>query len=259
MNEHNGAFSKFCILLNEQSSELARHSVTITCNICGSAQWSDMNGRIAVKCQSCGSLERTRAIKLIIDKLRIPSATSKILHLAPETGLLNYLSSVSPAGYEAVDYSPENFPSKKVRRFNIITDCSTLVENNYDLIIHSHVAEHIPCALAYMFFHLSRSLKRDGYHIFCLPLMAGHYEEDFGPLTEEEAFRRFGQGDHVRRFGIDDLDRHLGLIMRLEPHYSLSKYASEAEMDSCNIPPSERSGFNGSTIFVARKTDYLLQ
>lgn len=172
---------------------------------------------------------------------------------------MNYLSSISPEGYEAVDYNPENFPSKKVRRFDIITDSPNLVENHYDLIIHSHVAEHIPCTLAYMFFHLSRSLQPDGYHLFCLPLSAGHYEEDFGPLTEEEALRRFGQGDHVRRFGIDDLDRHLGLIMRLEPQYSLSKYASESEMDSCNIPPSERSGFNGSTIFVARKTDYLLQ
>lgn len=218
-----------------------------------------MNGRVGVRCASCGSLERTRALKLVLDHLKLPQANSTVLHFAPEAGLARCLSEASPSGYDGVDISPENFPNLKVRKFDIITDCPSLPSNHYDLILHSHVAEHIPCNLAFMFYHFSRALKPSGFHVFCIPIMSGHYDEYFGPLTSDEAVRRFGQNDHVRRFGIDDLHLHLGMIMKLKKQYDLSDYVQDKIMDEYNIPTKERSGLNSSTIFVTRKSDYLLQ
>nr|WP_145959117.1 class I SAM-dependent methyltransferase [Rhizobium sp. ACO-34A] len=229
------------------------------CNLCGSDHWRDMNGRIGVLCQKCGSLERTRAIKLVLDKVWQFSGDERILHIAPEKGLYDFFRTTAVKGYEPVDYDPESYAGLELDKFDLVADAPRLPYDCYDLIIHSHVLEHVRCNIAHVFFHLTRALKPNGLHIFCLPLMEGYYEEDLGPLSEGEALRRFGQSDHVRRFGIEDLDRHLGLILKIQSEYSLYDYADVTAIASSNIPPSERSGLNGSTVFVTRKSDYLLQ
>lgn len=233
--------------------------MTTVCNLCGSDQWGDMNGRVGVLCQGCGSLERTRAIKLVLDSVWQFSGAERILHVAPEKGLYDFFRTVAADGYEPVDYDPESYGGLTLKKFDLISDAPRLPSDSYDLIIHSHVLEHVRCNIAHMFFHLTRALKPDGLHIFCLPMMEGYYEEDLGPLAEDEALRRFGQSDHVRRFGINDLDRHLGLILKIKSEYSLQDHADDAAIAKFNIPHSERSGLNGSTIFVTRKSDYLLQ
>jgi phosphoglycolate phosphatase len=217
-----------------------------------------MNGRRLVRCASCDSLERTRAIKLILQRLGLPKPGHKILHLAPEKGLANWLLSINPDGYDPVDFNPALYPFVKTRRFDLASDASALPECHYDLIIHSHVLEHVPCGLAFIFFHLSRALTRDGSHIFSIPIMSGYYDEYSGPLSKDEAYRRFGQFDHVRRFGRQDIERRLGAIVNLDLDYSLYKYHGKDELDRCNIPESERSGLNGSTVFVLKKSDYKL-
>lgn len=235
-------------------------NLTTVCNLCGCDQWGDMNGRIGVLCQGCGSLERTRAIKLVLDNVWQFSGNERILHIAPEKGLYDFFRATTTSGYyEAVDYNPEGYAGLALNKFDLVADAPRLPSDCYDLIIHSHVREHVRCNIAHMFFHLTRALKPNGLHIFCLPLMEGYYEEDLGPLAEDEALRRFGQSDHVRRFGIKDLDRHLGLILKIQSEYSLYDYANETAIASSNIPRSERSGLNGSTVFVTRKSDYLLQ
>ncbi|WP_170990119.1 methyltransferase domain-containing protein [Aquamicrobium sp. LC103] len=228
------------------------------CNICGSNDWADMNGRSGVRCASCNSLERTRAIKLVLDRLNIPKPGDYILHFAPERGLAEYFARVSPGGYAPVDFDPSLYSKTDVTKFDLTTDGESLPSDHYDLIIHSHVLEHVPCNLAYVFHHLSRALKATGYHIFSVPLMRGHYDEYFGPLSSEEAVRRFGQHDHVRRFGLADISRHLGAIVRINKNYSLYEYADEETISHHNIPASQRSGLHSSTVFVTRKQDYLL-
>lgn len=229
------------------------------CNICGASDWKDQNGRIGVRCGSCGSVERTRATKLVLDHLRIPAKGSRVLHFAPERGLYRFFSDNVVNGYDPVDLSPENFSGMSVRRFDIVADSPSLKDNYYDLIVHSHVIEHIPCNLAYIFYHLSRALKPNGLHVFSAPFLSGHYDEYLGPLPKEESVRRFGQDDHIRKLGTDDTHLQLGLIMKLQARYTLSDYADEETMDACNIPISDRSGLNSSTVIVASKFDYLLR
>lgn len=231
----------------------------MNCNLCGGTEWIDMGNRKNVRCAQCGSLERTRAIGLFLDHFEIPKPGATIFHMAPERGLADYLKTKNPDHYDAVDIDPSRYPHTDVRRFDAVTDCASLKTDHYDLIIHSHVLEHIPCSIAYVLFHLSRALKPGGLHLFCVPILKGHYAEDFAPLTHEDATARFGQFDHLRRFSRDDIDKHLGQIMRINKNYSLYDTFDKETLDGANIPENERTGLKGSTIFVTGKEDYLLQ
>lgn len=230
-----------------------------TCNICGVQDWQDMNARKGVRCGNCKSLERTRALKLLLDHHKAPKAGATILHFAPERSLAEWIKTTNPGHYDMVDIAPERYKHSDVRRFDATTDCETLPDNHYDLIIHNHVLEHIPCNIAYMLFHLSRALKPDGFHVFSIPIMKGHYAEDFAPLTREEATERFGQFDHLRRFSRDDIHLHLAKLMNIDLEYSLYKTHDAETLDAANIPEHERTGLKGSTIFVTKKSDYLLR
>ncbi|MEL6506243.1 MAG: methyltransferase domain-containing protein [Pseudomonadota bacterium] len=218
-----------------------------------------MGQRKKVRCAHCGSLERTRAIGLFLDHFQMPGPDAKIFHMAPERGLAAFLRAKDPAHYDAVDIDPSRYPHTQVRPFDAVTDCAGLPSDYYDLIIHSHGLEHIPCSIAYVLFHLTRALKPGGLHLFCIPILKGHYSEDFAPLSDEEATARFGQFDHLRRFSRDDIDQHLGQIIRIDKNYSLYDTFDKNVLDDANIPENERTGLKGSTIFIARKEDYLLQ
>jgi SAM-dependent methyltransferase len=146
-----------------------------------------------------------------------------------------------------------------VRRFDLVAASPSLPDNHYDLILHSHVLEHVPCNIANVLLHLYRALKPNGLHVFCVPLAPGHYDEYLGPMSAEEATKRFGQSDHVRSFGVRNLDRHLGLLVNINPKPLLYDTFDKSTSDQRNIPESERAGLSGSTVFVTRKADFLLQ
>ena len=228
------------------------------CNLCGSTTWVDMNARRNAKCAQCDSLERTRAMALLLELHAWPPAGAKVLHFAPERGLTRWLQARNLGHYDAVDLNPKGYRHTAVRPFDLTKDGPTLPSDYYDLIVHSHVMEHVPCNLAYVFFHLHRALSANGKHAFCIPFLSGYYDEYYGPLSREEATFRFGQHDHVRRFGIADFDRHIGMLLRVKSQYSLYDSFDRQTLDECNIPESERTGLNASTVYVIGKTDYLL-
>jgi phosphoglycolate phosphatase len=204
-------------------------------------------------------LERTRVTKLFLDKLGLPKPGSKILHFAPEKGLMQFLSSVKDVAYRGVDFAPENFNFARIEKFDLCSDAQGLPSNEYDLIIHSHVMEHVPCNITAVLYHLHRALKPGGKHFVCIPFFGESYAEDLGPIVASEATKRFGQNDHVRKFGTSDLQRTLGMIFNIEDDYSLGKYFSEAELDRYNIPEKQRDGFTLSSVFVFDKEDILLK
>lgn len=231
----------------------------MVCNVCGLSTWGDMGSRPAARCNSCGSLERTRVTKLFLDKFALPKPGSKILHFAPERGMYSFLSKVEGVQYEPVDFAPENFKLRGVKKFDLCYDAAKLPSNKYDLIIHSHVMEHIPCNVTAVLFHLHRALKPGGKHIMCLPFLGETYGEDLGPLTPKEAQRRFGQDDHVRKFGTEDIQKTIGMIFKIPTTYSLDDYLSREDMDKFNIPNEQRHGFTLSSVFALDKEDILLR
>ncbi|MGB3812938.1 MAG: methyltransferase domain-containing protein [Shinella sp.] len=180
------------------------------------------------------------------------------MHFAPELGIGRYLKSIVGDNYEAYDINPSLYSKEfNVKRFDLVNDTEKLKSNSYDLILHVHVMEHIPCNVTAVLYHLHRALKDSGRHIFSVPFMSGCYEEDLGPLTPKEKERRFGQDDHVRKFGRDDIDMSLGKVFNLPPH-DLLKVETPKNLERFSIPKVAWQGYTSHSYFVLQKDDLKL-
>ena len=157
-------------------------------------------------CPVCSSLERHRLIwRYLTTKTDLFKKNTRLLHVAPERLFYKVFSN-----YQNIDYVPcakfgigytDQYPPGTQ---NIdLTDIS-FSDNSFDVIICSHVLEHIPDDYQAMG-ELFRVLKRGGWAILQVPLDSSRettYEDDsiIAPEKREEAF---GQYDHVRVYGND--------------------------------------------------------
>lgn len=228
------------------------------CNLCGGLDFRDLNKRSNAKCANCGSLERTRLLFMYLQRLNIESSF-KVLHLAPEPSIYRKLSALLAKGnYQVADKDPKRYSFAKECKQIDLTEMEEWPSNAFDIIIHVHVLEHIPCNVAYPLFHLHRMLKKGGTHLCVIPFSTGVYDECFNCISDAERIRRFGQFDHVRRFGRDGLHTHLGKILNLPPEVDATKDFSISELRDAGVPESHWYGFHIGTVLRLRKEDFLL-
>src|SRR5262249_15343216 len=129
----------------------------------------------------------------------LDSRQKKLLHVAPngpERPIGRFLQTVKSIDYLSADLSN---PSAMIKMD--ITDIR-LPENSFDVILCSHVLEHVPedrKAIA----ELYRVLKPGGWAVLQVPLSDGETFEDRSVTDPKERARLFGQFDHVRRYGVD--------------------------------------------------------
>lgn len=235
-------------------------SETPACNFCGSDDLRTFRGRPACRCAQCMSLERTRIAKLVLDGHRLRPG-QRVLHLAPERALSKYLqAAVGPEHYDAIDIDPSRYPWLNVRRVDLVTDAEKLPTEAYDLVLHSHVIEHIPCNITAVLYHLHRSLTNDGLHLFAMPIDGGRrYSETLAPLEREQALSEYGHPEHVRRFCRADLDRTLGMIFDFPEMPDLEARFGASVLRAAAIPERLWRGWNGSVYFEMRKRDIKLR
>jgi phosphoglycolate phosphatase len=227
------------------------------CNVCGSTEFEDFNNRPFVRCKSCGSLERTRLLALYLAKLAIPQGAS-VLHIAPEKGIFDLLSRRTEiVDYVVADLNPEIYSFVECSKIDLC-NLREWPADRFDLVIHSHVLEHVLCTVAYPLYHIHRMLKSSGRHIFIVPFATGKYEESFRDLRVEERIKRFGQWDHVRRFGRADVEKHLGKIVRLPAAFDATSFAEASALEEANVPASHWTGIGPCTVIDIGKDDYLL-
>jgi SAM-dependent methyltransferase len=153
-------------------------------------------------CPICGSLERQRLMMLSIKQLKFDSST-KILHVAPETCIYNYLSRQRNIKYYPGDNFQPGYTYKKntqdIDLLNLPFD-----SNCFDLVICSHVLEHIPDDQKAIN-EILRVLKVNGKAFIQVPI-DNNREITFEDLTITDPSEReklFGQYDHVRQYGRD--------------------------------------------------------
>jgi len=227
------------------------------CNLCENTTFTNMGPRLNVRCVKCGSLERTRLLWLYLQRLNLTRDT-RVLHIAPERGLYDALRGVVAAeNYVCADFNPSLFRFAPGCRQIDLRQLSHWPSEEFDLILHSHVLEHIPCNIASPLFHLHRMLKPSGKHVFVIPFMGGNYEESFEAMPEAERVQRFGQNDHVRRFGRNDVPMHIGSILQLPRDWDAQADFTAQQLEDVNIPREQWNGFNGSTVFVLDRSDML--
>jgi SAM-dependent methyltransferase len=150
----------------------------------------------------CGSLERHRLLWLYLkERTDLFDGTPKsVLHVAPESCLEPQLQQRLGAGYITADL----FNPSATVKLDIMD--ITFPDQTFDVIFCSHVLEHVADDRKAMR-ELHRVLKRDGWAIVLVPILAEKTFEDPTIVDPEARLQAFGQSDHVRIYGLDYTDR----------------------------------------------------
>ena len=235
----------------------ARRPQTVECPFCGSREFRDF--RIPrIRCRKCGSTERIRVAKLLLDDLDLPRPGMRVMHIAPELPLAKYLFDRCGNGYEARDAAPAryNFDFTECKRLDLCKEAQYLPSDHYDLIVHNHVIEHVRCNYTMVLLHLHRALKRDGLHMFSIPFTRHKsYAENLSRgLDKQTRTREFGQSNHYRRFTLPHFHATVGAIFDIPIDYDLSKHIPPDTLRRFNIV-EEHWKLGPASIFVLRKED----
>ncbi len=148
------------------------------------------------QCPSCGSLERHRAVYILLREQL--GELQQILHIAPEPPIEKWLRQISD-DYLSIDLF------KTAMRTMDLTELD-LPDQSKSLVFCSHVLEHIPEDIKAMS-EMYRVLKTNGIAIIQVPIWKEVTYEDFSITTKEGRLRAFMQEDHVRLYGLDIVNR----------------------------------------------------
>lgn len=159
------------------------------------------NGRPGARCPSCGALERHRFLSLLLGALAPEIAAARnVLEIAPAAAVTRMLHEASAGHYVGMDIDPK----ADGRSVSVVGDlCSTpFASGAFDVAVCFHVLEHIPDDRAAMA-ELARIISPDGIAFLQVPWNRKALTEEDADASPEERRRRFGQADHVRRYGSD--------------------------------------------------------
>ncbi|MDR6883470.1 glycosyltransferase [Bacillus sp. 3255] len=161
----------------------------------------EMFNKYTAGCPKCRSFDRERLYKLYIQNETnlLSSNFSRILHVAPESNLRKWINNIG-LDYVCGDLYPQDRFMEKMD----ITQIS-YADESFDVILCSHVLEHIPNDLLAMK-ELFRVLKKGGWGILQVPIAINieNTFEDPTIVTPEQRHIYFGQDDHVRVYSKND-------------------------------------------------------
>ena len=189
------------------------------------------------QCIHCGSLERHRFVWLLLNNETnlFEDGAKRVLHFAPEPCLEPRFRQRLGAGYRTADLDREDV--------DLRLDVSglELSEESFDVIICSHVLEHVPDDRRAME-ELHRILAADGWALVVVPVTRAWTVEDPSITDPDERLRVFGQRDHVRRYGPDIADRLTSVGFVVTTHRA-SDFHSESDISRMGLRPASRPVF----------------
>lgn len=204
------------------------------CNLCGydGRFWPfGSPPRPGAACGNCFCVERHRLIGLWLDDNPIDEA--RVLHFAAEPGL-KLLFANRAAEYRTADLAPGMDLILNIEDID-------LPDNSVDLVVCSHVLEHVDDAKALR--EIYRILTPGGRALLMFPIVEGwdRTYENSAHTTPAERTQYFGQFDHVRMFGRDVRERITNA------GFDLTEFTAEE-------PNVSRYGLSrGEKIFIASK------
>lgn len=183
---------------------MARNAGTGVDCLCCKRSFSGWVGRPTVRqCPNCNAATRQKVLVHYLEKhMETASGPFQTLYFAPDPGPLAWFRKQPSFNVTTTDLSAPGV--------DVHWDITAIPQQDqsYDVIACSHVLEHVPEDLKAMS-ELCRLLKPGGVLFLQVPFARAKAETDEDPtITDpEERIRRFGQFDHVRRYGRDLLDR----------------------------------------------------
>lgn len=178
------------------------------CTVCGALEAVFKTGGVGkprpnAKCPRCGSLERHRLFWLhLMGRVwgKLPGGKRDVLHVAPEQFLVKNLKARPDINYVSGDLMMSGSMAK--------LDLTSIQfwDEQFDLIVCSHVLEHIPDDASAMR-EMYRILRPGGFLLAMVPIKGEKTYEDSSIVDPAERIKHFGQDDHVRIYGRDIRDR----------------------------------------------------
>jgi SAM-dependent methyltransferase len=231
------------------------------CPICDGVAFEPFHDRPRARCASCQSLERTRYLWLFLTRTKLLGPGMRVLHVSPERCLSARIRGIVGDGYDAADLDPDRYrtPDVDVRRLDLCNDIAAIGDSRYDLLMHLHVLEHLPCRLDFVLAESMRILTPGGRMIFAVPIGRGRTTEDWSPkLTPAERTRLFGQSDHVRQLGRADFP---AMIETAAGPYAMpgprlldpDSFADREILEAAAIPYDRAKEMTGTALFQIRK------
>jgi SAM-dependent methyltransferase len=209
-----------------------------------------------VQCVGCGSLERGRYQWLVLQKRVVLPAGAVIGHFAPERFFMDHFAGRRDVTYLAFDKHPRHYRHAEieVRELDLCTDMETLPSASFDLLLHSHVLEHLPCEVAPVLRHMKRLLKTGGVMLFSVPIDGEFSSEGVDPpKSAEELSMRQRQGDHLRIFGRRDFPEKLAGILESDCLVRQKDVFTEDELMAAHVPIARKGEPTGKSVFLYRK------
>ncbi|MBV9992161.1 MAG: methyltransferase domain-containing protein [Alphaproteobacteria bacterium] len=226
----------------------------LRCPICKSAAFLAFNGRDNARCASCQAMERTRLLWLILERNGLFRPGLRVMHVAPELPLAKRFAELQGERYFACDVDAARYNSTftTIRAIDLCADLVKLPSRCFDVILHSHVLEHLKGSPEEVLGEFERILKPGGHHFLSVPVSGEETREDLSDdLSDAERSMLFGQHDHMRIFGRRDLPSMLDRVWgRSERHHvePLELFARE-ELERAAIPQEAWSGISSHTVF----------
>lgn len=157
----------------------------------------------AFTCPCCDAFDRDRLTAIYLDEVFSSfdrSRTYRLIEFAPGEALHKKIKR-----YPFISYRSADLNRKTVDERIDLTAMDRYGDGSVDIILCSHVLEHIPDDRKAMR-EICRVLKPDGFAILLVPLVVGVEETHEDPSINTEALRwkYFGMGDHVRQYGKRD-------------------------------------------------------
>lgn len=157
------------------------------------------------RCPYCGAIDRTRFIMIYINKHYRAKKNVRLLYFAPVWSGVDFLR----RKMKNIEVDTADLYEDMVDYHFDIQNMGDIEDNTYDLIICSHVLEHVEDDSAALK-ELYRVLKKGGEALILVPLDLKRvwFDEEMG-LSEQENWKRFGQGDHVRRYTHEEIIKRI--------------------------------------------------
>jgi SAM-dependent methyltransferase len=209
------------------------------CNLCGFHGKFVAYGfppRFDAYCPSCGSLERHRLFGLWLDENKEKVAGKDLLHFAPESIVTAKVKPLART-YRTADLDP--------RYADLVLNIEdiALPERSVDLIICSHVLEHVNPDRSLS--QLRRILRQDGFLLLMFPIIEGWDQTYRNPMVNapEDRELHFGQRDHLQFYGRDVRKSIVGAGFELTEFTAVEPYVSKHGLS------------RGEKVFIGRRND----